>query len=43
MAVNQQTKNKGDVYEAQKKEFKEIFTQLETLDKQRVEINATIS
>jgi hypothetical protein len=33
MAVHQLTKSKVDVYEAQKKEFKEIFTQLEVLDK----------
>jgi len=43
MAVHLLSKNKVDVYESQKKEFKEIFTQLEVLDKQRVEINSTIS
>jgi hypothetical protein len=43
MLVNTSQKNKGEVFESHKKEFREIFVQLEVLDKQRVEINANIN
>ena len=42
MGVHQSQKSKGEVYEGFKKDFKDIFTQLEVLDKQRVEVNGNI-
>ena len=43
MLVHTSQKNKGEVFEKHRKEFQEIFGPLETLEKQRVEVNATIT
>lgn len=42
MGVHQSQRSKGEVYEAFKKEFKDLFIQLEISDKQKVEVNANI-
>lgn len=43
MLVNSGQKNKGEVFEKHKSEFKQIFDQLQPLEKKRAEINKTIS
>lgn len=42
MTVHLVKKSKGDVYEQEKNEFKNVFLQLEVLEKQRQEVNAGI-
>lgn len=42
IAVNSAQKNKGDVFEKHKAEFREVFSQMEPLEKQRLEANASI-
>ena len=43
IAVNSGTKNKGDVFEKSKGEFRIIFEQIQALDKQRIDINQAIT
>ncbi len=41
--VNQSAKQKGEVFEKHKTEYKAIFEQMQPLEKQRVETNGQIS